>query len=208
MLAFVGPSASTASARGHAAKWATTSAAWCDVQTRSMSPTVTSARRRLPANSRRSSGGPSRTYAIASRAIASATGSGVRRCRPLYARIPRRQFSIVLLPKRGTPASAPAAIAVSKSASEAIPYSAKSVAAVFVPMPLTPSTSKSDGGKRSWSCVELVGAPGTHELFDGGADRLADAGKFEVLARGDEIGERRRVFDRSRRLFVRHVLVE
>ena len=208
MLAFVGPSASTASARGHAVKCAMTSAAFCDVQTRSMSPTVTSARRRLPANARRSSGGPSRTYAIASRAIASASGSGVRRCRPLYARMPRFQFSIVLLPKRGTPASAPDAIAASKSASDAMPYSAKSIAAVFVPMPLTPSTSRSEGGKRSWSASSWSALPVRTSCSIDRADRLADAGQLEMLAGGDEIGQRRRVLDRRRRLFVRHVLVE
>ena len=51
----------------------------------------------------------------------SASGIGVRRARPLYARMPRFQFSIVFGPSRGTPASDSSAIAFSKSASEAIP---------------------------------------------------------------------------------------
>ena len=38
--------------------------------------------------------------------MTSASASGVRRCRPLNARIPRFQLSIVFEPKRGTPASA------------------------------------------------------------------------------------------------------
>ena len=96
-------------------------------------------------------------------------------------------ISIVLLPKRGNPASVQAAIAASRSASEAMPYSAKSNVAVFVPMPLTP-TPQERWREAPIDLFELFGLSATHELFDRGADRLPDAGKFEMLARGDQVG--------------------
>jgi hypothetical protein len=56
--------------------------------------------------------------------------------------------------------------------------------------------------------VEQLRASGSYELLDHRADRLSDAGQLEVFAGRDEIGERRRVFHRRRRLLVRRVLVE
>ena len=74
--------------------------------------------------------------------------------------------------------------------------------AVFVPIPLTPSTSSSVGGKRAKELLELVGRSGCDQLLDDAPDRLSDSGQLEMFARGDQIGERRSVLDRSGRPFV------
>ena len=58
---------------------------------------------------------------MTSRASGSATPSGVRCVRPLYASTPRRMFSIDFAPRRGIAASAPSSSARSRSASDAMP---------------------------------------------------------------------------------------
>src|SRR6202042_2664696 len=55
---------------------------------------------------------------------------------------------------------------------------------------------------------ELFGRAGLHELLDRGADRFSDAGKLEVLARGNEIGQRRGVLDRRPPPFARPIFLK
>ncbi len=55
---------------------------------------------------------------------------------------------------------------------------------------------------------QLLGAAGADELLDDRADRLPDPRELEMLARRDQIGQRRRVLDRGGSLLVGRVLIE
>ena len=150
--AFVSPCTSTVETFGCSTSVSSTCRGSPAAHTRSMSPIVSSKRRRLPAaRSAVMLGQRSRSAAISRSAAGIARAIGTRSSLVRAARISRRTLSAFFRPILGSSASCPASVAFSRSATVETPSSSLISLAVFGPMPGTRMTSRMPSGNSARS---------------------------------------------------------